>query len=35
MKRIITCLFTIFLTGIVYGQIDNSDIDLAQSIHLY
>ena len=32
MKRIIICLFTIFLTSIVYGQLDNSDIDLAQSI---
>jgi len=32
MKKIITCLSAIFLTGIVYGQIDNSDIDLAQSI---
>ena len=32
MKRTIIYLFTIFLTGAVYGQIDNSDIDLAQSI---
>ena len=32
MKRTIFCLFIISLTGIGYGQIDNSDIDLAQSI---
>ena len=32
MKSLITSLLSIFLAGMVHGQIDNSDIDLAQSI---
>ena len=32
MKRIIFCALTVFLSGLAHAQIDNSDIDLAQSI---
>ena len=32
MKKVITSLFTILLTGIMYGQTDNSDIDIVQAI---
>jgi hypothetical protein len=32
MKRIITSVFTIFVAAIVYGQTDNSDIDIVQAI---